>query len=304
MVLIIFSLLTRHKCIWIITVVINKISSEPKDAQSRESQEISNKTEVSTVKNQNPVDSNNKSTSESKMISGIVNENPNSKRKTNSFAYFEELNSNLFTSNSSNSNESNELSKEDQSNFVNSESLILQNKPYAIVSTKQLNDSVENFIEETSSIHFIRAQELLECKDSLSYDLAVKTIQGIKRNEESGWVLIGIAAYRIWINTPALPGGAGNTAGPEEGRMNALENLANDCSRNGRRVMAKTLYDYVRRIKVFLEEPLKAFAGSDEETIRHKRTVLMEKLFAVPSSFARAAVSTTKPLEALELLAT
>ena len=83
--------------------------------------------------------------------------------------------------------------------------------------------------------------------------------------------------------------------------MNALENLARDCSQYGSPVKAKTLYDYVRRIKVLLEEPLQAFAGKDEETIRSQRTVLMEKLFAVPSSFARAAASTSKPLEALEI---
>ena len=186
-------------------------------------------------------------------------------------------------------------------NFSDSATSTTQDKPDETVVEIQLKDSVDNFIENTSDIYLLRAQELFECDDSSSYDLAVKTIKAVKRNAESGWVLTGIAAYRVWKNTSALSGGAGNVAAADEGRMNALEELALSCNQNGSRVKAKTLYDYVRRIKVLLEEPLQELGKCDEETIRSERILLMQKLFAVPGSFVRVAVATTKPLEALEI---
>lgn len=113
--------------------------------------------------------------------------------------------------------------------------------------------------------------------------------------------MIGIAAYRVWINTPALSGGAGKIAAADEGRMNALEALAHDCTQKGSQVTKGKLYDYVRRIRLLLEEPLKELEKCDVETIRSKRTVLMQRLFTVPGSFARAAVATSKPVDALEI---
>ncbi len=269
-------------------------------AQSQVSQEISNEAESSTNKVQNPVDSNKKSIVENKqLVSDSVGEKLNSKENTHSFAFSEDLNSDANSSN--NSNKSSATDKVSSANFVNSKKSILQNQSNQKVVSQQLNDSVKNFIENTPNIYFIRAQELLECEESVSYSLAVETIQNVKTNEDAGWVLTGIAAYRVWSNTTALSGGYGKTAAPGEGRMNALKDLAEDCSQHGPEVKLKTLYDFVRRIKVLLEEPMKAFEGMGEETIRRERTVLMGKLFAVPSTFARAAVSTTKPLEALEI---
>lgn len=288
----------------LILFVNNRNSSEPRKAQSQVSQEFSNNTENSTVESQKQVDSITKATIENQQtVSGDSSnsETPNSEGNTNSFARSEDSNSDIIISSFNNSNASSEFSEQDLLDIFKSKSPVLFQLPYTIVSPEQLDDSVDSFIENTGDIYLLRAQELLECDDSLSYDLAVKTIKGAKRNAESGWVLTGIAAYRVWNNTSALPGGAGNVAAPDEGRMNALEELALDCSQNGSPVKAKTLYDYVRRIKVFLEEPLQAFAGSDEKTIRRERTVLMQRLFAVPGSFVRVAVATTKPLEALEI---
>jgi len=279
---------------------MNKSTSELMKAQSQVSQVISNKSEISTIDSQKPVDSNTKSIVENKqLVSDSVSKKSNSKENTNSFAPSEDSNSDANSSN--NSNKSSATDKVSSANFVNSGKSILQNQSNQKVVLQQLNDSVKNFIENTPNIYFIRAQELLECEESVSYSLAVETIQNVKTNEDAGWVLTGIAAYRVWSNTTALSGGYGKTAALGEGRMNVLKDLAEDCSQHGPEVKLKTLYDFVRRIKVLLEEPMKAFEGMGEETIRRERTVLMEKLFAVPSTFARAAVSTTKPLEALEI---
>lgn len=259
--------------------------------------------ENSTVESQKQVDSITKATIENQqLVSGdSSSKSPNSEGNTNSFARSEDSNSDIIISSFNNSNASNQVSEQDLLDIFKSKSPVLFQLPYTIVSPDQLDDSVDSFIENTGDIYLHRAQELLECDDSLSYDLAVKTIKGVKKNEESNWVLTGIAAYRVWKNTSPHSGGAGNVAAADEGRMNALEELALDCSQNGSPVKAKTLYDYVRRIKVLLEEPLEELDGCDEETIRSKRTVLMQKLFAVPGSFVRAAIATTKPLEALEI---
>jgi len=284
----------------LILFVNNRNSSEPRKAQSQVSQEFSNNTENSTVESQKQVDSITKATIESQQTVSGNSKNPKSEGSTHSFARSEDSNSDIIFS-FNNSNASSEFSEQDLLDILKSKSPVLFQPPYTIVSPEQLDDSVDSFIENTGDIYLLRAQELLECDDSLSYDLAVKTIKGAKRNAESGWVLTGIAAYRVWNNTCALPGGAGNVAAADEGRMNALEELARDCSQNGSPIKAKTLYDYVRRIKVFLEEPLEKLDGCDEETIRSKRTVLMQQLFAVPGSFVRVAVAATKPLEALEI---
>ena len=83
--------------------------------------------------------------------------------------------------------------------------------------------------------------------------------------------------------------------------MNALEKLAADCLKKDAKISVSTLYDYVRRIQVLVEDPLAALNEQDEAVIAQERINLIEDLFSVPSSFARAASHTTKPLEALEI---
>ena len=52
---------------------------------------------------------------------------------------------------------------------------------------------------------------------------------------------------------------------------------------------------------MLVEDPLATLDRQDETVIAQERTNLINNLFLVPSSFARAASHTTKPVEALEI---
>ena len=166
---------------------------------------------------------------------------------------------------------------------------------------KKQHDSVKRFIKQVPDFYSLQAQELHDCANDECHSLAVETIKNVKRNESAGWVLIALAAHSVWVKTTPLSGGAYKTAAPDQGRMNALEKLAADCLEKGAKVSVSTLYDYVRRIQVLVEDPLATLDGQKEELIAQERTNLVNNLFLVPSSFARAASHTTKPVEALEI---
>lgn len=160
---------------------------------------------------------------------------------------------------------------------------------------------ISRFIKEIPSFYKIRAQRLRECGENECRALAVETISSVVKAEAAGWVLIALAAFCVWSRTAPLPSGSGQNAAPNEGRMKALEALANDCASKNIEIKLKTLYDYVRRIQVLVEDPLKQFAEESEERIELERTRLINDLFLVPSSFARAAVSTTNPALAMAI---
>ena len=195
-------------------------------------------------------------------------------------------------------------SGEEISNIISEDSNLqtqISDQSNADSDRKKLQDPVKRFIKQVPDFYSLQAQELHDCAEDECHDLAVETIKNVKRNESAGWVLIALAAHSVWVKTTPLPGGAYKTAAPDQGRMNALEKLAADCLEKGAKVSVSTLYDYVRRIQVLVEDPLATLDGQKEELIAQERTNLVNNLFLVPSSFARAASHTTKPAEALEI---
>lgn len=168
---------------------------------------------------------------------------------------------------------------------------------------EQEEDSIDEFIEDTPSIYFLRAKKLYDCKDSHKIqNLAVKTIRGVHRNIKTGWLLMGIAAYNVRRGAEQLAGGAGNTDDLKTGRVNAVKKLAEKCAAAGAPISFSRLYDYSHWVEVLLEEPLKKFAG-DKKTIRRERIVLMEKLFTLPPDIAKTLSTGTAASQKVKIAA-
>ena len=177
---------------------------------------------------------------------------------------------------------------------------ILQAQSEQTAFEEQEDDVVEELMENTGDVYFLRAKELYDCKDSQIYNLAVNTIRSVHHNTKAGWLLIGIAAYRARINAERLSGGAGNTDDQKSGRVNAIRKLAEDCAAKGTEISFSTLYDYSHWVETLLEEPLRKFAG-DKKTIRRERIVLMEKLFTLPPSIAKTVSTGSEAAKKLEI---
>lgn len=270
-----------------------KNSIERKNARTKISQKLIEQGEISTGKKNMQVD--NQATTNLTTFPEII-KNPESKE-----IYFnnEEISeSNLFILNSEDLECSTGESLYCEENPVQT---ILQDESEEICSLEQANDPVDSFIEDTPSVYLLRAETLFECDDSqMARKLAIKTIRDVERNTEAGWLLIGIAAYRVLQDTAPLSGGSGKKDDLEVGRVNAIKKFAQDCADDGAKTSYKTLYDYSRWVKTLLEEPLEKFSG-DEQTFRRERTILMQKLFTYPPSIAKTLSTGSFAAEKLEV---
>lgn len=265
--------------------------NEMKDAQSQMSQKVSASAEVFTVNENKQADRNSEAAKNDSLEANTINL-PNQS----------ESNADNIISKKLNSKSSVAKSGEEISNTTFEDANLqtqISDQSNADFDQEKQQDSVKRFIEKVPHFYSLQAQELHDCAESECHELAVETIKNVKRNESAGWVLIALAAHSVWIKTTPLSGGAFKTAAPDEGRMNALEKLAADCLEKGAKISVSTLYDYVRRIQVLVEDPLAALNQQDGTVIAQERTNLVNNLFLVPSSFARAASHTTKPVEAL-----
>ena len=272
----------------------NKNSIEKKIARTKISQKLIEQGEISTGKKTMQVD--NQATTDLTISPEISIKNPETKE--NYFNNEEISQSNLYILNPDNSECSTEETLSYEEEPVQT---TLQDEFEEVCSHEQTSDPIDSFIEDTPGVYLLRAKTLFECEDSqAARKLAIKTVRDIERNAKIGWLLIGIAAYRVLQDTAPLPGGSGKKDDLEVGRVNALKKFAQDCSNSGAEISYTTLYDYSRWVKTLLEEPLEKFSG-DEKTLRRERTILMEKLFTFPPSIAKTLSTGNFAAEKLEV---
>lgn len=150
-----------------------------------------------------------------------------------------------------------------------------------------------------SEVYAAQAEEIYDFH-SVSDTYAVNVISEILNNEISGWVVIGMIAYKKQQETTPHPGGSGQKVDPEEGRKNAVEALARACRANGTPISWQTLYKYARNIRIFLEEPLTKL--KDPILIKEARTAALLDLAAVPGRFLKIAAKAKNASLALKKL--
>lgn len=253
---------------------------EAQNAQTKISRKLTEQGEISTLTDTMQVD--NQTTTVQQNTPVINTKKPDGKENY----YFN--NSEISESDSFDSNFiTQDALIEDQLDLSEPDEPVLRDEFEQTAVEKQ--DDEELFKElagKTARAYVLRAQKLFDCEDSQALNLAAETILQVNYNHKANWLLIGIAAYRVQLNTVPLPGGARKSDDLEVGRKKAIEKLAKDCAGKGMQISFSTLYDYARWVRVLLEEPLEKYRN-DKETVRRQRTVLMKKYFEMPPGIAK-----------------
>ena len=154
-------------------------------------------------------------------------------------------------------------------------------------------------IKDFAEIYLLQAEEICELQ-SIELTYATDLIFDIKNNENGGWVVIALLAYRRQQETTPHSGGYGKSVDPDVGRKNAMINLANSCRAKGTKISWKTLYEYAKRIRTLVEEPIAELKLSDPDKIKEIRAAKIVDLVAIPSSFAKKASRAKDPVAKLE----
>lgn len=160
----------------------------------------------------------------------------------------------------------------------------------AAVSTVTVRDCVASMKE----IYLLQAKEICDLK-TVGEDYASDLIRDIKSNEHGSWVVLGLLAYRIQQEAFCNPGGSGKKVAFDEGRKNAMIDLAKACAAKGVKISWKTLYDFARRIRVLVEEHIAKLNLTDPSQIEEVRAARILDLVAIPSTWAKIAASSDHP---------
>lgn len=170
-------------------------------------------------------------------------------------------------------------------------------------ATDHKNGTVAEFLEEVPEFYLMRAEEIIECREEVLEEFAIETACTVKNNTDAGWLLVAIAAHRLWWTAPASGGGRGIKDVNEEGRKKTIDNFAQKCRDRGTRISPSTLRRYVRQVEIFIEEPLrgKVNDGAGEDVVRKERLELVRSLFAIPKHVLTTSTSKKNPFDALSI---